>query len=92
MSATPAGSPPDPQGVPPTAACAEGPVQVDGSPFDAHFAGWGRLPDAVRARLAEVAATAVGGLPVADLPVQLRRLARFTPAKRAKLGAAALTA
>jgi len=67
-------------------------VQVDGSPFDAPFAGWGRLPDAVRARLAEVAATAVGGLPVADLPVQLRRLARFTPAKRAKLGAAALTA
>lgn len=52
---------------------------------------WARLPDAVRARLADVAATALSGLPGADVPVPLRRLARFTPAKRAKLGAPALT-
>lgn len=60
---------------------AGGPAQVD----------WERLPDAVRARMAEVASTAVGGMKHADVPVQLRRLARFTPAKRAKLGGAALT-
>jgi predicted RNA-binding protein with PIN domain len=53
---------------------------------------WDRLPDAVRARLADLAATAVGAMPLADVPVPLRRLARFTPAKRAKLGAPALTA
>ncbi|MDT7650824.1 MAG: hypothetical protein QOI36_2230 [Pseudonocardiales bacterium] len=53
---------------------------------------WERLPDAVRARLADTAATAVGAMPAADVPVSLRRLARFTPAKRAKLGGPALTA
>jgi predicted RNA-binding protein with PIN domain len=52
---------------------------------------WERFPDAVRGRLAEVAATAVGAMPLADVPVALRRLARFTPAKRAKLGGQALT-
>jgi predicted RNA-binding protein with PIN domain len=53
---------------------------------------WERLPDAVRGRLAGLAATAVGAMPLADVPVALRRLARFTPAKRAKLGGQALTA
>jgi predicted RNA-binding protein with PIN domain len=53
---------------------------------------WAKLPDAVRSRLAELAATAVGAMPVTDVPVPLRRLARFTPAKRAKLGGPALTA
>lgn len=51
---------------------------------------WDQLPEPLRARLAEVAAAAVGGMPDADVPVPLRRLARFTSAKRAKLGAAAL--
>ena len=46
----------------------------------------------MRSRLAELAATAVGAMPAADVPVPLRRLARFTPAKRAKLGGPALTA
>ncbi len=53
---------------------------------------WARLPEPVRHRLADVAATAVGELPPADVPVALRRLARFTPAKRARLGAPALLA
>src|SRR4051794_40368288 len=53
---------------------------------------WDRLPEAVRSRLAEVAATAVGALPPVEVPVPLRRLARWTPAKRAKLGAAPLLA
>src|SRR4051812_681439 len=64
---------------------AAGPAQ-DTPPVD-----WTRLPDAVRARLADAAATAVGGMPAAEVPVSLRRLARFTPAKRAKLGGQALT-
>jgi predicted RNA-binding protein with PIN domain len=53
---------------------------------------WDRLPEAVRSRLAEVAATAVGAMPPVEVPVTLRRLARWTPAKRAKLGAAPLLA
>jgi predicted RNA-binding protein with PIN domain len=53
---------------------------------------WDRLPEAVRGRLAEVAATAVGGMAMLEVPVQLRRLARFTPAKRAKLGGPPLLA
>jgi len=53
---------------------------------------WEQLPEPLRARLADVAAAAVGGMPYAEVPVPLRRLARFTPAKRAKLGAPALVA
>jgi predicted RNA-binding protein with PIN domain len=77
MSASPDPGGPDPDGSEP-----DGTDPVD----------WSRLPDAVRARLADVAATAVGGMPATEVPVPLRRLARFTPAKRAKLGAPALTA
>ena len=53
---------------------------------------WSRLPEPVRSRLAEVASVAVGALPTDDVPVPLRRLARFTPAKRARLGRPALLA
>ncbi|HEY4007961.1 MAG TPA: NYN domain-containing protein [Pseudonocardia sp.] len=51
---------------------------------------WTGLPEPVRARLAEVASVAMGELPRADLPATLRPLARFTPTKRARLGARAL--
>jgi predicted RNA-binding protein with PIN domain len=51
---------------------------------------WDRLPEVVRVRLAELASTAVGAMSPATVPVALRRLARFTPAKRAKLGGGAL--
>ena len=53
---------------------------------------WARLPEPLRNRLAEIAGTAVGDLPAADVPSPLRRFARFTPAKRARLGGAALYA
>ena len=53
---------------------------------------WGRLPESVRSRLAEVASVALGALPADDVPAPLRRLARFTPAKRARLGRPALLA
>ncbi len=54
--------------------------------------GWTSLPEAVRERIAELAAAAVGKLLVADVPRQLRPVAKFAPAKRAKLGGAALLA
>ncbi|WP_037309416.1 NYN domain-containing protein [Amycolatopsis orientalis] len=53
---------------------------------------WTGLPEAVRERIAELAAAAVGKLPVADVPRQLRPVAKFAPAKRAKLGGTALLA
>ena len=53
---------------------------------------WADLPDAVRARLADVAADALGGLARVDVPQQLRAVARFAPSKRARLGSTALLA
>jgi predicted RNA-binding protein with PIN domain len=53
---------------------------------------WSRFPESVRSRLAEVASVAVGALAADDVPVPLRRLARFTPAKRSRLGRPALLA
>lgn len=51
---------------------------------------WDDLPAPLRARLAEIAGAAVGVLPPADLPAPLRPLARFTPRKRARVGAGQL--
>ncbi|MEU6643862.1 NYN domain-containing protein [Saccharomonospora sp. NPDC046836] len=51
---------------------------------------WLGLPEAVRERIAELAAAALGRLPADDVPRQLRPVARFAPAKRAKVGGNAL--
>ncbi|MFP5070340.1 NYN domain-containing protein [Pseudonocardia nantongensis] len=51
---------------------------------------WPALSGPLRTRLAEIAGAAVGGMPARDVPAPLRRLARFTPAKRARLGAGPL--
>src|SRR5882762_3339337 len=65
-------------------------------PPRAHYPGsmaeqaWTELPEPVRARLAEVASVAVAELPAAEVPAGLRRLTKFTPSKRARLGARAL--
>src|SRR5918999_323671 len=64
----------------------EGAAVPSSAPVD-----WAKLPDALRSRLADLAATAVGAMRAVDVPVPLRRLAGFTPAKRAKLGGTALT-
>jgi len=53
---------------------------------------WEALPSAVRVRLAEVGAEALGNLAAIDVPLPLRAVARFTPAKRAKLGGTAIVA
>jgi predicted RNA-binding protein with PIN domain len=48
------------------------------------------MPEPVRTRLAELAADALGKMPRVDIPQQLRPVAKFAPAKRARLGATAL--
>lgn len=53
---------------------------------------WSELPDAIRGRLAELAADAVGGLAIGDVPPPVRAVARFVPAKRARHGAPVLVA
>jgi predicted RNA-binding protein with PIN domain len=87
---TPARAPelPDAGAVPPdrdgTADAAPGTVE---STVD-----WVALPDVLRARLAELAADALGDMAKVDVPQQLRPVARFAPSKRARLGAPALVA
>jgi len=51
---------------------------------------WGALPPPVGARLADLAAAALGDLPAVDVPTSLRQVAKFAPAKRAKVGGARL--
>ena len=53
---------------------------------------WADLPAPVRSRLLALAAEALGQVPSDQLPAQLRRFARFTPHKRARLAATALRA
>ncbi|GAA1837135.1 NYN domain-containing protein [Pseudonocardia ailaonensis] len=68
-----------------------GPAAAPGSGPDARAGlDWDLLPDPVRHRLADVAATAVAGMPAPEIPGTLRPFARFTPAKRARLGATVL--
>jgi predicted RNA-binding protein with PIN domain len=92
MPETPADRPePAPAGAPVRAGDeGAGTDERDGDRGPAPGLPWMRLPEPVRSRLAEAASVAVGALPVDDVPVPLRRLARFTPAKRARLGRPAL--
>jgi predicted RNA-binding protein with PIN domain len=53
---------------------------------------WEEIPDAVRHRLAEIGAEAISGLNRVDIPQQLRAVAKFAPAKRARLGGASIMA
>jgi predicted RNA-binding protein with PIN domain len=48
------------------------------------------LPEQVRQRVINLAATALTGLPVDELPVPVRRVARFAPNRRARLGGAVI--
>lgn len=50
------------------------------------------LPDAARQRAISVAAELLSSLPTPDVPLALRRVAKFAPARRARLGAAAIAA
>jgi predicted RNA-binding protein with PIN domain len=53
---------------------------------------WEDIPDAVRHRLAEIGAEAISGLNRVDIPQQLRTVAKFAPAKRARLGGGSIIA
>lgn len=50
------------------------------------------LPEPVRARIVTLAAAAMGTLPARDVPVPLRKVARFAPQRRARLGASVIAA
>jgi predicted RNA-binding protein with PIN domain len=75
-----------------SASHAEPREDATGVPGGAAGVDWVALPDPLRAKLADAAATAVGGMDAADVPPALRRIAGFTPAKRAKLGGPVLLA
>ena len=53
---------------------------------------WDALPEAVRLRLAEVAAEAVTEIRGSDIPAPVRRVAQFAPSKRARVGGPVLVA
>ncbi|HEY3504571.1 MAG TPA: NYN domain-containing protein [Actinocatenispora sp.] len=50
------------------------------------------LPEPVRQRVVTLAANVLGGLPADDVPAVLRRIARFAPQRRARLGATSIAA
>lgn len=65
---------------------------ADSSTTGADVVDWDQLPDAVRSRLADLAAGAVATIPGSELPAPIRPVARFAPAKRARLGGPVLLA
>lgn len=66
-------------------AAGEGTGPPDGEPAAAPEPS---LPEPVRQRVIVLAATALGGLAPAELPVPLRRVAKFAPNRRHRLGGA----
>ncbi|MBL7256486.1 NYN domain-containing protein [Paractinoplanes lichenicola] len=53
---------------------------------DAEFGPEPVLPEPVRQRVTVLAAAALPGLPADEMPVQMRKVARFAPNRRARLG------
>lgn len=53
---------------------------------------WDGLPEAIRLRLADIAASALGRIPSSAMPVPVRPVARFALAKRVRLGGPVLFA
>jgi predicted RNA-binding protein with PIN domain len=98
--------PPGPAGDPASAEGTDGAERADGAETDsADDAGSTEsadnaeretldrpLPEGVRRRVVQLAAAALGGLTMAELPAPLRPYARFTPTRRAKYAATALGA
>ena len=54
--------------------------------MDAEFAPEPVLPESVRQRITVLAAAALPGLPADEIPVPMRKVARFAPNRRARLG------
>jgi predicted RNA-binding protein with PIN domain len=59
---------------------------VDEAATDADFVPEPVLPEPVRQRITALAAASLPGLPADEIPVALRRVARFAPNRRARLG------
>ncbi|WP_433377261.1 NYN domain-containing protein [Actinoplanes sp. CA-142083] len=62
------------------------PSMEEASVQDAEFVPEPVLPEPVRQRITALAAAALPGLPGDEIPVALRRVARFAPNRRARLG------
>jgi predicted RNA-binding protein with PIN domain len=62
----------------------------DGAAGEPAYAPEPTLPEPVRQRVIALAAGALSGLPLDELPVPLRRVARFAPNRRARLGGPAI--
>jgi predicted RNA-binding protein with PIN domain len=60
--------------------------------IEADFAPEPMLPESVRQRITTLAAASLPGMPMDEIPVPLRRVARFAPNRRARLGGHAIAA
>ncbi len=63
-----------------------------GVPADTDFAPEPALPEAVRQRITYLVASALPALPMEEMPMALRRVARFAPNRRARMGSPAIAA
>src|SRR5689334_9879414 len=68
------------------ALAAEGAVEPGTDGADLMFEPEPILPEPVRQRVITLAASAIPGLPLDELPTPLRRVAKFAPNRRARLG------
>ena len=68
------------------------PDGLDGTPIEQFSAPEPSLPEAVRQRITTLTAAALPGMPADEMPVPLRRVARFAPNRRARLGSPAIAA
>jgi predicted RNA-binding protein with PIN domain len=59
---------------------------------DADFAPEPTLPESVRQRITTLTAASLPGMPMDEMPVPLRRVARFAPNRRARLGGQVIAA
>ncbi|MDT4995179.1 MAG: hypothetical protein QOH97_5071 [Actinoplanes sp.] len=64
--------------------------QLDEGPIGLELVPEPVLPEPVRLRVTTLVAAALPGMPPEEMPVPLRRVARFAPNRRARLGAAAI--
>jgi predicted RNA-binding protein with PIN domain len=62
------------------------------APADADFAPEPILPEQVRQRITTLVAAALPGMPMDEMPLALRRVARFAPNRRARMGGQAIAA
>jgi predicted RNA-binding protein with PIN domain len=67
-------------------------IELPADVSDVDFAPEPILPEGVRQRITTLVASALPGLPMDEMPMALRRVARFAPNRRARMGAQAIAA